>query len=94
MHFSAASQSIGLRCTKDDNSLLRNGARGVVLGDDLLRVILKGSSLRKKFERLDDLRIVLRANLQAFFLAELVHEDLALDVGADPVVVVARSSSV
>ena len=61
--------------------------RVVPLSDDLPRILGQLPRLREKIERLEHFGIGFRFNLQAFFLAVGVHEEFALQVGADPIIV-------
>src|SRR3954466_8531925 len=73
-------------------SLLVYCTRTIVLGDDLLGVVSQVLRLRQILQRLNDLRISLGAHAQAFLLAELSDEELALDVCAGPIVVLYQLS--
>src|SRR5256884_6635178 len=54
-------------------------------GDYPPGILGKCLGLRQQFEPFDNLRIGFRPNLQAFFLAESIYENLALDAGTDEV---------
>src|SRR5437660_10611993 len=54
-------------------------------GDYAPGIFGKCFGLRQQFEPFDNLRIGFCPNLQAFFLAESIHENLALDAGTDEV---------
>src|SRR5207253_9583650 len=63
-------------------------------GDYPPGILGKCFGLRQQFEPFDDLGIGFRPNLQPFFLAESIHEDLALDAGTDEVGVLQQVPSV
>ena len=63
---------------------MRDAGGDVLLGS--LGVVLEGLGLGQEGDGLGDLRVPLGADLQAFELAELRGEELALDALLDPVV--------
>src|SRR5262245_32457109 len=89
MHLSWANDQ---RRTANDEltatSLLARQLRAAVsLGDDLLRVLRQSPRLREEIKRFQDFRIAFSSDLEPLFLAERIHKQFALDVGADPVVI-------
>src|SRR6266576_4773212 len=57
------------------------------LGNHFPRIVSQRFRLRQKLQRLDDLWIAPGPHLQAFFLAESVHKDLASNAGSNPIIV-------
>src|ERR1700733_3120946 len=64
------------------------GSGAVMFRNYALGVIGQSFGLGKKIQAFQHFGIRFRANLQAFILAESIHENLRLDVGPDPVVVI------
>ena len=73
---------------KSVQSLAVKGSRTVVLGHNALGIVGESFGLRQKVQSLEHLRIRFRPDLQALILTESIDEDLSLDVGLDPVVVI------
>ena len=67
--------------------LLPRQTRAVSFSDDLFSVVCQLARLREKIKRLNNLRIALSSYLETFFLSERIHEQFALDIGTDPLVV-------
>src|SRR5580704_15178360 len=63
-------------------------SRSVMFRYDLLRIVREGFGLREKLETFQYFGIRFRAHLHALILTEGIYENLGLDVGFDPVVVI------
>src|SRR6516162_5131519 len=81
---------LSIVCSRWRRILLRRYPSVTLLSNRLLGVIRQFLCLRQQIQRLLNHRIGFRVDFQAFLLAELVNEELRLDVGTDPIVVLGQ----